>query len=133
MNERVVSPKFVSFWVWVSGHDKNEFLYFLESQVTCLEYTTFGKDDNDHYTNKKNKGKQRVQDDELTTIVTEANMIGDETDWWIDTGVTGHICGNKALFTTYQLVEEGMNLSSNIIRKSIMNLHFSSMQIVTLR
>lgn len=39
----------------------------------------FHKDDDDYYTNRKNKGKQRVQDDKLAIIVTKDNMAREET------------------------------------------------------
>lgn len=55
----------------------------------------------DRHNNKKNKGNKIVQEDEFSFIVTKTNMTGEETDWWIDTGATRHICGNITMFTTY--------------------------------
>ena len=37
-------------------------------------------------------------------MVTEAFVAGDQVEWWIDTGATRHISGNRNSFTTYELV-----------------------------
>ena len=37
-------------------------------------------------------------------MVTEAFVARDQVEWWIDTGATRHILGNRNSFTTYELV-----------------------------
>ncbi|XP_057514993.1 uncharacterized protein LOC130796638 [Actinidia eriantha] len=50
----------------------------------------------------------RVNDMNLCAVVTEVNMIGSNTkEWWVDTGVIRHVCSNKKMFITYQVVTNG--------------------------
>ncbi|CAL9018648.1 unnamed protein product [Prunus brigantina] len=37
-------------------------------------------------------------------------MVLDTKDWWIDTGATKHICGDKSMFSTYQEISGGEQL-----------------------
>ena len=37
-------------------------------------------------------------------MVTEAFVVGDQGEHWIDTGATLHISGNQNSFTTYESV-----------------------------
>lgn len=40
----------------------------------------------------------------LSAVVFETNMVDNPNAWWVDTGVTRHICSDKALFSTYAQV-----------------------------
>lgn len=66
-------------------------------------------------------------------------MDGEEANWWIDTDATKHMCGNRTLFTTYQIVGKGMSMvmrnfpSSQVIGKGKIELWFTSEKTVTLR
>lgn len=42
-------------------------------------------------------------------MVTELNLVGDEVEWWLDTGVTRHICNDRNMFKSYEVVS-GMNM-----------------------
>lgn len=123
---------------------KNPYEKCYESTKTRMNFYVYGKighlksvclqrkNDNDRHTKKKNKGKRRVQEDEFSTIAIEANMAGEEADQWIDISDTRHICGNRTMFTTYQLVGGGINMfmgnssSSQFIGKGTMELQFTS-------
>ena len=52
---------------------------------------------------KKEKANNNTKN-ELVAMVTEAFVAGDQVEWWIDTGATRHISGNRNSFTTYELV-----------------------------
>ncbi|XP_022152118.1 uncharacterized protein LOC111019908 [Momordica charantia] len=46
-----------------------------------------------------------VEHDNLITVISEVNMTFDTKGWWIDTGATRHVCGDKSLFTTYEMLD----------------------------
>ena len=70
---------------------------------------------------KKKKNEAHVTEDELMTdeisemnlsaVITEANLVGNPREWWIDTGATRHICADSRMFSTYQKVENGDHLT----------------------
>ncbi|XP_070010407.1 uncharacterized protein [Nicotiana sylvestris] len=41
--------------------------------------------------------------DDLCAMLSECNLVGNPREWWIDSGATRHVCGNKELFTSYAL------------------------------
>ncbi|GJV57501.1 hypothetical protein Tco_1458506 [Tanacetum coccineum] len=48
---------------------------------------------------------------DLTTMISEMNLVGFNTsDWWVDTGVTRHVCSNKSLFSSFKEVTNGEQL-----------------------
>ncbi|GKC50193.1 hypothetical protein Tco_1072938 [Tanacetum coccineum] len=48
---------------------------------------------------------------DLTTMISEMNLVGFNTsDWWVDTGVTHHVCSNKSLFSSFKEVTNGEQL-----------------------
>ena len=77
-------------------------------------------------------------DDNLVAVVTETNMVSNVKGWWIDTGATRHICGDKNLFSEYNHMDDGEKLymgnssASNVERKGNVLLKFSSGKVVTL-
>ncbi|GMP21693.1 hypothetical protein CsSME_00000025 [Camellia sinensis var. sinensis] len=48
-----------------------------------------------------------VVDINLAAIISEANLMGNPKEWWVDIGATCHICANKKMFTTYKVMESG--------------------------
>jgi len=48
-----------------------------------------------------------LADINLSAVVSEANLVGNPKEWWVDTGATRHICADKKMFTTYKVVENG--------------------------
>lgn len=67
------------------------------------------------------------------------NVVGEEFDLWVDISATRHVCKNRDMVTSYELVGDGMNMlmrnssSSKVIRKDIAELRFISEKTVTLR
>ena len=53
---------------------------------------------------KKEKKTNNNRKNELAAMVTEAFVVGDQGEHWIDTGATLHISGNQNSFTTYESV-----------------------------
>ena len=42
----------------------------------------------------------------LSAIVSEVNFIGSNTkEWWVDTEDTHHVCSNKKMFSSYQIID----------------------------
>lgn len=58
----------------------------------------------------RNQNQINVTEDMLAAVVFETNVVSDTSDWWIDTGATRYICGNKNSFSTYQQVEDAEKL-----------------------
>ena len=49
-----------------------------------------------------------VSDIDLTTVISEVNLVGSNPkEWWIDTGATGHVCSDKKMFSTFELIKTG--------------------------
>ena len=77
-------------------------------------------------------------DDNLVAVVTETDMVSNVKGWWIDTGATRHICGDKNLFSEYKHMDDGENLymgnssASNVKGKGNVLLKFTSGKVVTL-
>ena len=52
-----------------------------------------------------------VSDKNLSAVVSEVNFIGSNIkEWWVDTGVTRHVCLDKKMFSSYQSIENGEQL-----------------------
>ena len=70
-------------------------------------------------------------DDNLVAIVIETNMVSNVKRWWIDTGATRHICGDKNLFLEYKQIDDGEKLymgnssTSNVEGKGNVMLKFT--------
>ena len=41
-------------------------------------------------------------DKDFAIVISKANMIGDDIQWWIDSGATWYIARNMSLFKTYE-------------------------------
>ena len=58
---------------------------------------------------KRNKPEEaNVIDDisKLTIVISKVNLVGSNPkEWWIDTGVTRHVCSNKKMFSTFEPIE----------------------------
>ena len=55
-----------------------------------------------------------TKEEELTNMISalvlfEANMVDSPNEWWVDTGVTRHVYGERNIFSTYVPVN-GRNL-----------------------
>ena len=47
-----------------------------------------------------------VSDIELTTIISEVNLVGSNPkEWWIDTSATRHVGSDKKMFSTFEQIE----------------------------
>ena len=54
---------------------------------------------------------QHVSDINLSTVVSEMNLVGSNPrEWWIDTGSTRHVCSDIRLFTSFEAVSNGEKL-----------------------
>lgn len=47
----------------------------------------------------------------LSAVVSEVNMMGSNPrEWWVDTCATRHICSNRKMFSSYNVVNNGEQL-----------------------
>ena len=44
-----------------------------------------------------------------TLVLFEANMVDNPNEWWVNTGVTRHVCGERNMFSSYVPIN-GRNL-----------------------
>ena len=51
-----------------------------------------------------------VDDINLSAVVSEANLVRNPKELWVDTGATRHICADKKMFTSYSMVDNGEQL-----------------------
>ena len=93
------------------------------------------KDQNVTHTNQAH---MHEVDDNLVVVVTETNLVSNVKGWWIDTGATRHMCGDKNLFSEYKQIDDGEKLymgnssASNVEGKGNVMLKFTSGKVVTL-
>jgi hypothetical protein len=65
-------------------------------------------------------------------------MVVNASGWWINTGATRHICGEKNLFKTYEKVGDeielylGNSTTTKVVGKGTVELKFTSGKVVTL-
>lgn len=87
---------------------------------------------------KRKKKTNKNKKDNLVAIVTESFVEEDQVKWWIDTGSTHHISGNRNSFKTYELVGDdnivymGNSSSTKVVGKGTVKLKFTFGKIVTL-
>ena len=92
----------------------------------------------DQTVTRTNQAHVHEFDDNLVVVVTETNMVSNVKGWWIDTGATRHICGDKNLFSEYKHMDDGEKLymgnssASNVEGKGNVLLKFTSRKVVTL-
>ena len=58
-------------------------------------------------------------DDNLVAGVTKTNLVSNVKGWWIDTGATRHICGDKNMFSEYKQIDDGEKLYMGNSKSSI--------------
>lgn len=46
----------------------------------------------------------------IATVVVEANLVDNKSDWVLDTGASRHLCSNKELFHKLEDVAEGEHI-----------------------
>ena len=92
----------------------------------------------DQNVTRTNQAHMHEVDDNLVVVVTETNLVSNVKGWWIDTGVTRHICGDNNLFSEYKQIDDGEKLymgnssASNVEGKRNVMLKFTSGKVVTL-
>ena len=46
----------------------------------------------------------------FSAIVSEVNLVGNTKEWWVDTRAIRHICSNKKMFSSYEIINDGEQL-----------------------
>ncbi|PHT60131.1 hypothetical protein CQW23_02494 [Capsicum baccatum] len=66
-----------------------------------------------------NLAESKKEMDDLCVMLFECNLVGNPSEWWIDSGATRHVCANKELFSTFALaqVEEKINMTNSATAK----------------
>ena len=55
------------------------------------------------FSKERNEKQANMVDDEpMIATMTEANSVGIDSGWWLDTGATIHICKDHSLYKTYE-------------------------------
>lgn len=56
------------------------------------------------------KKAANMVEEELVAMVTEINMADTSDGWWFDSGATVHVCKDKSLFKTYEVISDGQEV-----------------------
>jgi hypothetical protein len=86
---------------------------------------------------KKKEYANNVEEN-LIAVISEVNMVINDSSWWVDTGATRHICRERNLFKKYEKVDEeielymGNSTITKVVEKCAVELKFTSDKIVTL-
>ena len=48
-----------------------------------------------------NLAESKGEIDYLCAMLSECNLVENPSEWWIDSGVSCHVCANKELFSSY--------------------------------
>jgi hypothetical protein len=78
----------------------------------------------------KKKEQGNHVEENLIAVILEVNMLINDSSWWVGTGATCHICGDRNLFKKYEKVDDEIELK--VAGKGIVELKFTSDKIVTL-
>ncbi|XP_077215490.1 uncharacterized protein LOC143850059 [Tasmannia lanceolata] len=87
---------------------------------------------------KDKKSGAPTDKEKFVAMISEANMLEDGNDWWIDSGATMHVCKDRNLFSTYETVEDGSVLymgnssTAEVKGKGKVELEFTSGKRLTL-
>lgn len=95
---------------------------------------------NGHYARdcRAPKKATNMVEEELVAMVTEINMADTSDGWWFDSGATVHVCKDKSLFKTYEVVNDGQEVQmgdqsrAQVSGKGSVVLDFTSGKVVTL-
>ena len=89
----------------------------LKFQGKCFNYGKQVHKSTDCRLLKRNKSKEanvidgitkKVSDIDLTIVISYVSLEGSNPkEWWIDIGVTHHVCSNKKMFSTFEPIETG--------------------------
>ena len=58
----------------------------------------------------KKDGQANSVEEHLVAVTSVVNLVANEDEWWVDTGATRHICGNRNLFKKYEKVGDVIEL-----------------------
>ena len=59
-----------------------------------------------------------VDDINLSVVISEANLVENPKEWWVDTGATRYICADKKMFTSNSIVDNGDQLFMGNCRRA---------------
>ena len=116
------------------NHNLRKVLVIIATRrVTTSECRRKKKDDQ-----AKKDGQANSVEEHLVVVTSEVNLVANEDEWWVDTGGTRHICGNRNLFKKYEKVGDeielymGNSTNTKVAGKGNVELKFTSGKIVTL-
>ena len=81
-----------------------------------------------------------VSNIDLTIVISKVDLVGSNSkEWWIDTGVTRHVCSDKKMFSTFEPTKTGEkvfmgNFSTSKIKgqgKVVLNMTFGKELTIT--
>ena len=105
----------ICYYCKMPGHFKKDFLLFKKRQQGAP--------------NSKEK---------FAAVISEVNLLKDNSAWWIDSGATRYVFKDKTMFSAYEPVEDGTvlytgNSSTTTVKgKGIVGLEFTSGKILSL-
>jgi hypothetical protein len=78
----------------------------------------------------KKKEQANNVEENLIAIISEVNIVINDSSWWVDTGATRHIYRDRNLFKKYEKVDGEIELK--VVGKGTIELKFTFGKIITL-
>ena len=47
-----------------------------------------------------------LTEEPLTAMITEIHLVGGSEGWWVDIGVSRHVCYDRDIFTIYTVADD---------------------------
>ena len=47
-----------------------------------------------------------TEEEPLTAMITEIHLVGESEGWWVDIGVSRHVCYDRDIFTIYTVADD---------------------------
>ena len=50
--------------------------------------------------------QDNLTEEPLTAMITEIRLVGESNGWWVDIGVSLHVCYDRDIFTIYTVADD---------------------------
>ncbi|GKV42883.1 hypothetical protein SLEP1_g50245 [Rubroshorea leprosula] len=110
---------------------------FKKQKDACFHCGKTGHFQRECYFLKKKRNAPALSHEKFIAVISEINLMEDDTAWWIDSCATKHVCKDKSIFKTLKLEPKGSvlyvgNSATVQVGKGTVDLEFNSGKVLTL-